>query len=204
MRPEVVAEIRDELNVKQFEVVTTLEGLLAYRVVPNFRTLGPRLGPLAPKVKTALAEADGGEIRRALAETGSFTMTVDGTEVRLTAEDVEVRAEEHEDLALAQDGPHAVALDLTLDDDLRAEGMARELSRALNDLRKEQGFRIADRITVRFRAEASLGAAIDRHAEWIRGEVLATEIGRLGDDEPGTVLRIGDTECAVAVTPAAT
>ena len=105
------------------------------------------------------------------------------------------------DLALAQDGPHAVALDLTLDDDLRAEGMARELSRALNELRKEQGLRIADRITVRYRAEGALAAAVERHADWIRTEVLATGLGPLAADEDGVVLTIGDYECRVAVAP---
>ena len=202
LRPEVVAEIREELNVKSFEVVTTLDGLLAYRVVPNFRTLGPRLGPLAPLVKRELAATDGAAVRHALAETGRFTLVVDGTEVELTAEDIDVRAEEHEHLALAQDGPHAVALDLTLDDELRAEGAARDLSRALNDLRKEHGYRISDRIRIRYRASEPLATAVAHHIDWIRGEVLATEIAPLAPDEPGTPLRIGDGECVVVVTAA--
>jgi isoleucyl-tRNA synthetase len=96
--------------------------------------------------------------------------------VRLGPDDVEIRAEEHEELALAQDGPHAVALDLALDDDLRAEGAAREFSRVLNDLRKAQGFQISDRIRVRYHATGQLAQVIDRHRDWIAGEALATEL----------------------------
>ncbi len=76
-------------------------------------------------------------------------LDVDGTAVELTEDDVEIRAVQHEELALAQDGPHAVALDLTLDDALRAEGAAREFSRLVNDLRKANGFNVSDRIRVR-------------------------------------------------------
>jgi isoleucyl-tRNA synthetase len=174
LRPEVVREIADELNVKQFEVVSTLEGLLSYRVVPNFKALGPRLGPTLPRVKALLAEVDGAEVKRAFDDDGRYDLDVDGESVVLEPTDVEIRAEQHEELSLAQDGPHAVALDLTLDDDLRAEGLARETIRTLNDLRKALDFALADRITVRFEAPARIVAAVRRHAEWIAGEVLAT------------------------------
>ncbi len=174
LRDEVAQEIKDELNVKQLEVVESLEGLLSYKVVPNFRALGPRLGKQAPKVKALLERVDGGEVRRAFDETGSFTLDVEGEPVVLGPDDVEIRAEQHEDLTLAQDGPHAVALDLTLDDDLRAEGLAREIIRAVNDRRKANDFALADRITVALRSTDRIVDAADRHAEWITAEVLAT------------------------------
>ncbi len=173
---DVTREIADELNVKQLEVVTSLEGLLDYRVIPNFRALGPRLGKSLPRVKELLAKVDGAEVRRAFDQAGRYEMDVDGAPVVLEPADVEIRAEQHEDLALAQDGPHAVALDLTLDDDLRAEGMAREFSRVLNDLRKTQGFRISDRISVRYHASGRVVEAFERHADYIKSEALATTL----------------------------
>src|SRR5581483_3523711 len=136
LSPEVAAQVSEELNVKSLEVVESLAGLIRYSVVPIFRALGPRLGPKMPAVKAALASADGGEVSRSLEETGSYTVTVDGEAVVLDASELEVRAEEHEEFALAQDGPFAVALDLAVDDDLRLEGLARELARAVNDHRK--------------------------------------------------------------------
>jgi isoleucyl-tRNA synthetase len=104
--------------------------------------------------------------------------------VTLAPGDVEIRAEQHEDLTLAQDGPHAVALDLTLDDDLRAEGLARELIRALNDLRRATGFALADRITVKLCAPPRIVAAARRHSEWIAAEVLATHFEVVEEDVP--------------------
>ena len=87
---------------------------------------------------------------------------------------MEIRAEQHEDLTLAQDGPHAVALDLTLDGDLRAEGLAREIIRAVNDRRKANGFALADRISVVLRSTTRIVDAARRHSDWIAAEVLAT------------------------------
>jgi isoleucyl-tRNA synthetase len=173
LRAEVVDQIADELNVKRFEVVSSLEGLLSYRVVPNFRSLGPKLGKQAPRVKELLTSIDGAEVRRAFEDAGSYELSVDGTSVRLEPSDVEIRAEQHEDLALAQDARHAVALDLTLDEDLIAEGIAREVIRSINDLRKTRGFDLSDRISVTIRTSGRVLLAVRRHADWIAGEVLA-------------------------------
>jgi isoleucyl-tRNA synthetase len=190
LRDDVVREIADELNVKRFEVVATLEGLLSYHVVPNFRALGPRLGKLLPRVKELLAEVDGAEVQRAFDDQGYFELDIDGETVRLEPGDVEIRAEQHDELALAQDGRYAVALDLTLDDDLRAEGQARELSRAINDLRKANGFEISDRIAVRYDASSSLAKVIERHGEWIAGEVLALELTPFDGPPPATATKV--------------
>jgi len=173
LRDDVAREIKDELNVKQLEVVESLDGLLSYRVVPNFRTLGPRLGKLAPRVKAVLADVDGGKVRRAFDEGAPFVLDVDGEAVELGPGDVEIRAEQHTDLAVAQDGPHTVALDLTLDDDLRAEGIAREIIRVVQDRRKALGLALTDRITVVLRTPDRIAAAATRHADWIAAEVLA-------------------------------
>jgi isoleucyl-tRNA synthetase len=172
---EVVREIADELNVKSIEPVRDLEGLLDYTVVPNFRTLGPRLGPRMPKVRELLAAADGATIRRAFERAGDYRVEVDGEDVVIGPDDVEIRAAAHEELAVVQDGPVAVALDTTIDDDLRLEGLARELVRALNDLRKERDLALADRVRITVRATGPVLDAVQRHGDWIAGEVLAVE-----------------------------
>jgi isoleucyl-tRNA synthetase len=196
LRDEVVREIAEELNVKRFEVVTTLEGLLSYRVVPNFRALGPRVGKLINRVKALLATIDGAEVQRAFDANGHYDLEVDGETVLLEPDDVEIRAEQHEELALEQDGHYAVALDLTLDDDLRAEGKARELSRTINDLRRTRGFQISDRIVVRYLADGDLANVVERHRDWIMTEVLATELSVLNGTAPNTAdrLEIGPDE----------
>jgi isoleucyl-tRNA synthetase len=169
---DVDAEIRAELNVKSLERLDTLSGLMRWNVVPNFRALGPRLGPRVNEVKAALAAADGSELQATLERDGSIEVAGE----RLSAEEVEVRAERHEDLALAEDDGWAVALDLELDDALRAEGTARELVRALNDARKAAGLSIADRVRVTLDVDDARRAVVDAHRAYVATEVLATEI----------------------------
>ena len=166
--------------MKALEHVTDLEGLLDYTVVPNFRTLGPKVGTRMPRVKQALVAADGATVRRASTSTARTTSRSRRTSVTLGPDDVEVRAASHEELALAEDGGYAVALDTTLDDELRAEGIARDLVRAINDQRKELGFEIADRIRLRIGATGRVDAAAHRHRDWIAREVLAVELDVAG------------------------
>jgi isoleucyl-tRNA synthetase len=182
---EVRREVADELNVKALEDVESLAGLMSWTVVPNFKALGPRLGPKVNEVKLALAAADGAELKQALDEQGFIEIARE----RLGPDDVEVRAREHEDFALAQEGAWAVAIDLDLDDALRLEGTARELVRALNDLRRAAGLALSDRIAVRLDVTSAprVAAAVDAHRAWIGGEVLAVSLeaeqaGGGGDD----------------------
>jgi len=189
----VAAEVADALNVKQLEIVTNLEGLLDYQVVPNFRALGPKVGKKVPEVKAALATVDAAAVRAALDADGGYDLVLaDGTVVRLDPDDVEVRAESHEELALAREGGYAVAIDTTLDDELRAEGIARDLIRLLNDQRKAAGLEIADRIRVRLGATGRVEAAAHLHRDWIAREVLAVafEIGAPAADAGAAGLEV--------------
>jgi isoleucyl-tRNA synthetase len=127
-----------------------------------------------PALKAHLDAADGATVRRALEQDGEYRVELDGETIVLDRDDIEVRAASHEEFALAQEDGIAVALDTTLDDALRREGTARDLVRALNDLRKATGLEIADRITVTLRAEGSVATAIAEHGATIANEVLAT------------------------------
>ena len=179
---DVAAEVAAELNVRRLEDVETLSDLMTWTVVPNFRALGPRLGPRVNDVKAALAVADGSEVRRALDEQGWVEVAGE----RLGPDDVEVRASRHEDFALAQEAGWAVALDLELDDDLRLEGMAREVARDLNDLRKQRGLALSDRVALTIGAGPRLAGAVEAHRVWISAQVLAAELV-MGDPGPDAV-----------------
>src|SRR5439155_153218 len=141
---EVRGQIRDELNVKELEDVESLADLVSWTAVPNWSALGPRLKGRLNDVKRALAEADGSALKAALEEHGSIEVAGE----RLTADEIEFRADHHEDVALASERALAVSLDLEIDDALRVEGTARELVRALNDLRKQAGLSITDRVEI--------------------------------------------------------
>jgi isoleucyl-tRNA synthetase len=172
LSPEIDGEIMTELNVKSLERLDTLSGLLRWNVIPNFRALGPRLGQRVNAVKAALAEADGSALQAQLEAHGYIEIAGE----RLEASEVEVRAERHESLALVEDSGWAVALDLELTEELRSEGISRELVRALNDARKASGFAIADRISVTIDADDRLRSIIDTHRDLISAEVLATDV----------------------------
>ncbi|HLM63970.1 MAG TPA: isoleucine--tRNA ligase [Acidimicrobiales bacterium] len=186
VRDEVEAEIAGELNVKALDDVDTLSGLISWTVVPNFRTLGPRLGPRVNDVKRALAEADGSELQRRLEADGYVEVAGE----RLTADDVDVRATHHEAFAFVEEAGWAVAIDLELDDDLRREGLARAIVRALNELRKERGLAIADRVALTIDADDEVWQAIETHRAHIMGEVLADRLERGGAGDGGAVIDI--------------
>jgi isoleucyl-tRNA synthetase len=173
---DVMAEVANELNVKVIDDVDTLSGLMSWTVVPNFRALGPRLGPRVNEVKAALAGADGSALQARLEAEGFIEVAGE----RLTADDVEVRATRHEAFALAEESGWAVALDLELDDDLRREGLARELVRSLNDLRKEIGLAVSDRVAVAVVADGPVADAVAHHHDYVAAEVLAVELAVQG------------------------
>ncbi len=169
---DVRREIAEELNVKALEDVGTLSDLMSWEVVPNFRALGPRLGAKVNQVKQALAAADGSELRRQLEADGYIEVAGE----KLGPTDVEVRAHQHEEYAVAHDDDWAVAIDLELDDELRLEGLARQLARDLNDLRRQRDLSLADRINVVIDGGDGVAAVLDSHAAWIASQILATSL----------------------------
>jgi isoleucyl-tRNA synthetase len=198
--PAVAAEVADALNVKHLDPVSDLEGLLDYTVVPNFRSLGPKAGKRVPLVKEALAAADGATVRRALEESAGYDLALaDGSTIRLGPDDVEVRAASHEELALAREGRYAVAIDTRLDDELRAEGIARDLIRLLNEQRKARGLEIADRVRVRLGAQGRVEAAAHSHREWIAREVLAVEFEVVGSLDGAPTFELDGETVAVEI-----
>ena len=169
--------VAEELNVKVVEVVESLEELVSYTIRPNFRVLGPRFGRTMPAVAAALAGLGPSEVlaaREALAAGQPATVEVDGQSLALSADDLEIRGTKREGYEVEHDGPYAVALDVEITPELRAEGLAREVVRAVQDARKEAGLEISDRIGLWLGAEGELAAAIAAHQDWILGEVLGT------------------------------
>src|ERR1051326_5827922 len=141
--------VAEELNVKALEIVDSLEELVHHTVKPNFRAMGPRFGARMPAITAAVTGLGPEEIRalrEQLAAGGPVQLDVAGETLVLEAGDLEVRAEKREGYEVEHEGPYAVALDVEITPELRAEGLAREVVRAVQDARKEAGLEIADRI----------------------------------------------------------
>ena len=173
---ELEGLVAEELNVKAIEQVTGVGELVSYTVKPNFKTLGPRFGPRVKSVAQAISASDAKEIVDALEAEGTVHIDVEGEQVSVGRDDVEVRVEGREGFSLAQDGPYGVALDLEISPELIAEGVAREVVRAVQELRKSSGLAVEDRITLWLEsADSDLAHALRTHAEFIATEVLASE-----------------------------
>jgi isoleucyl-tRNA synthetase len=191
----------EELNVKSIETARGLEELVHYTVRPNFKSLGPRLGPRVKTVATALAATDARALVDTLQSSGVVSVVADGDSVELTEDDLDIRVEGREEFALAQDGPYGVALDVHLTDELIAEGTAREIVRAVQDLRKSSGLAVQDRIEL-WLATPKHMPALRSHLDWIAGEVLATAVHTEGEapaDEPTSQLSVEGATITIAL-----
>ncbi len=187
--PELLAEIvADELNVDRVEVAAELSELITFEVVPNFRALGPRLGPGVQEAKAALAALDGGAVAADLEAGRPIVLRLDGGEVELGPDDVELRARGQEGYAVSREGGEVVALDLALDDALITRGLVRDVIRQVQDLRKAAGLEVVDRIVLILEGAEAL-------ADWfddIGREVLAIEVRSGSGDGLGAPVEIGD------------
>jgi isoleucyl-tRNA synthetase len=172
--------VADELNVKDVKFAESATGFGRWRAKPNFKVLGPRLGSRVGEVAAALREL-APEVVASLAAGGSVTLD----DLVLTPEDVDLTQETLEGWGVAAEGGITVALELELTPELRREGLARELVRAIQDARKAAGLDVSDRIVLGLTAPGDLVEAAREHAGWIAAETLATEI-REGDVDGAT------------------
>ncbi len=163
-----------EVNVKELELLDPSQTHITRKIKPDFKKLGARLGKLMKGAAAAVAGFDQAAIAR-LEEDGRIELTVDGQPVELLRDEVEISAESVPGLSVASDGSLTVALDITLNDALIQEGIARELVSRIQTLRKESGFEVTDRILLHIErnGNARFETAVREHAPHILAETLA-------------------------------
>jgi isoleucyl-tRNA synthetase len=167
-------QVLDELNVKKVEIIARDASLVSYRIKPNLPVIGKRYGKLIPAIRQYLATADGAAIAAAVAQGAAQTFLVDGQSLEIQPADLLVESASAEGFACAEEGGYLVGLDTTLNDDLRREGVARELVRAVQDARKQAGLEVADRIALFVEGNAAVVAALAEHRVYLMNETLAT------------------------------
>ncbi|GAB4483772.1 MAG: isoleucine--tRNA ligase [Anaerolineales bacterium] len=174
--PELVEIVKDELNVKEFEFVAKAEQLVTYQILPDNKLLGPKYGALFPKVRAALAEMDTAKVA-ALVQAGlSVPLQVDGQTIELEPSEIIVQTKPAEGLAVAFDKVATVAIDTNVTPELRAEGLARELVRRIQAMRKEAGFNIEDRISTYYQANDALAEIFRSWGDYIKAETLTVNL----------------------------
>ena len=170
--------ILEEINVKEIEFVTESSGIVKRKAKPNFKTLGPKFGKSVQIVAGAIRQFTASDVNRLVSE-GQMTITADGGEWTVSADDVEILHEELKGWMVESSGPVTVALDTQLDDTLIDEGLAREFVNRIQNIRKDSGFEVTDRIRIYHRSTDRLARALERMAPYIKQETLALEFSTL-------------------------
>ena len=173
---ELADVISEEINVKEIEIVSEVGELVSYKLMPNNRSLGPKLGKAFPKVRNALMALDPVEGAKVLQAGGALTVEADGESYSLDSEDVMVQTEAAGDLAVASDKGVTVALDTELTPELTQEGYARDLIRTINDLRKTSGLAVEDRIDLAIVSTGDVALTVTNFGDYIASETLATTL----------------------------
>ena len=190
----------EELNVKELRYVSQADELGSYEVKPNYRALGPRFGKQMPQVAAAVASLDPDHVARALRDGGRVGISVDGHDHELDADDLMLAMQPLEGYQLEREGSHAVALELELDDELRREGLAREIVHAVQNARKGAGLQVEDRIELTLGGDDELLAAARAFEDYLARETLAT--GVTFDGAAGEPVTIEGRPLAISVARA--
>lgn len=164
-----------EVNVKELEYLDDSSTILVKRIKPNFKTLGPRFGKSMKEVSSAIAAMSQQDIS-SLERNGTFTINIENIPTNITTNDVEILSEDIPGWLVANEGRFTIALDVTVTNELRQEGLARELINRIQNLRKDAGFEVTDKVKISILRHESLTQAIELHKEYIAGQTLAKEI----------------------------
>ena len=177
--------ILNEVNVKELNFVDSTSGIRVKRMKPDFKKLGPRYGKVMKQL-AALVQQMSQEDIGALEKDGSFVFDIEGQKAEIVTDDVEIISEDIPGWLVGNEGKLTVALDITITEELRKEGIARELVNRIQNLRKAKDFEITDRISVKISSTGQFDGAINDYSEYIKSQVLADSItfstGKLEDE----------------------
>jgi len=167
--------ILTEINVKKLEYLSDTSEILIKKIKPNFKSLGPRFGKLMKSIASAVNQMTREDINRFEKE-GSYSIEVDSQTITLGPDDLEILSEDIPGWLVASDSNITVALDITVTDDLRLEGIAREFVNRIQNYRKESGFDVTDKINISIQKHEFTDEALAKHKEYIVSQTLAKEI----------------------------
>ena len=193
--------ILNEVNVKELTFVDNAAGILVKRIKPDFKKLGPRYGKVMKQLAVAIQAMTQENIQQFEA-TGSFAFDIDGQQAVVELADVEVISEDIPGWLVANEGRLTVALDITVTEELRLEGLARELVNRIQNIRKSSGFDITDKITIVVLSSEDMDPAIRAYSSYIAGQVLAESIEIADVVSDGTELDFEEFKLTVKVEKA--
>jgi len=197
---EAVAElIKAEVNVKEIELMDDASGVLVKNVKPNFKALGPRFGKDMGLVSREI-QAFTQEQIAAIDANGELDIVVSGKSITLTAEDVEISSQDIPGWLVANAGGITVALDITITEDLKKEGVARELVNRIQNVRKDSGFEVTDRIKVYLQNNKTLQESVMANESYIKSETLTDELIFSAEVANGTEIEFDDIKTLLLIS----
>ncbi|WP_341216273.1 isoleucine--tRNA ligase [uncultured Wocania sp.] len=167
--------IKHEVNVKEIELLEDASDILVKQIKPNFKTLGPRFGKDMKAIANEVINFTAEDINK-IEQNGNLDVEVNGKKITLERTDVEIISQDIEGWLVANEGALTVALDVTLTDDLKKEGIARELINRIQNLRKDSGFEVTDRIDVTLQKDTNIENAVKHNIGYIKTETLTEEL----------------------------
>jgi isoleucyl-tRNA synthetase len=201
-REEILAVenlIKSEVNVKEIELIDDASGILVKTIKPNFKALGPRFGKDMRFVGAAIQKLTQEDIA-IVEKQGEISIEVNGNFVNLTQSEVEITSQDIEGWLVANQGSLTVALDVTITDDLRKEGNARELINRVQNLRKESGLEVNDKIKLIIQKNDILERSIEANEDYIKTETLTKELVFEEHIENGIEVSFDDVNTKILIT----
>ena len=193
--------IMNEVNVKDIELITDTTGIITKRIKPNFKTLGAKCGKYMKQVAALVASFTQEQIA-AVESNPETVLTVEGVEFVTTPADFDITSEDMPGWLVASEGKLTVALDITITDELRREGVARELVNRIQNIRKESGFEVTDKISVEIEATELTTPAVESFADYIAQQTLAVDVKAVATPNGAVVVDsdIDEAPLKIAVT----
>ncbi|WP_268225238.1 isoleucine--tRNA ligase [Sinomicrobium oceani] len=193
-RAEILAVadlIKSEVNVKEIELLDDASGVLVKQVKPNFKKLGPRFGKDMKLVSSKIQGFSQEDIKK-IERNGCIEVEINGKSITLVSDDVEISSQDIEGWLVAVSEGLTVALDVTITEDLKSEGVARELVNRIQNLRKDSGFDVTDKIDVKLQKDGFLEQAVNNNLDYIKAETLTAELNFEEHMENGTEVAFDD------------
>ena len=190
--------IKSEVNVKEIELLDDASGVLVKRIKPNFKLLGPRFGKEMKQIAQAIGKLDQKDIQK-IEQEGKISLDIENKSIILQLEEVEISSQDIEGWLVASSGSLTVALDITINDDLRKEGIARELVNRIQNLRKESGFDVTDRIDIKILKDGLVEKAVESNMKYIMNETLTAELDFEEILEEGTDVKFDEVNTKLLI-----
>ena len=192
------SQILSEINVKSIEFLDKKDSLLVKELKPNFKLLGPKYGKIINAVAKEIKELSNNEIEK-LEIDGSINLSVENTNVIISADDVEINYKDIEGLSVATDGSQTIALDLNLDEELVNEGITREIVNRVQNIRKNQGYDVTDKIEINIKNNKKLEEALNSNLDYLKGETLAIKLYFSENLNEGEKIEFDDIKTVITI-----